>query len=187
MSKSIAGILILGFIAFTALPTSAEQRMRTIFVTSISFTGDLGGLEGADAKCQADAVRPGSVVPAGTYRAWLSDETESPNTRFTKSFDPFVLLDGTRVADDYLDLTHGYLQHPINIDSNGKRLGRVLFWTGTKADGTSVSASVMCDGWTANGNAGGVAGSTIETDGLWSQFRGGLPCSRKARLVCFQQ
>jgi len=42
-----------------------------VFVSSVSFKGNLGGLTGADAKCQAEADGPASIVPAGTYLAWL--------------------------------------------------------------------------------------------------------------------
>lgn len=187
MSKSLTCILAVALCSTAAIPASADPSAKTVFVTSTSFAGSLGGLEGADAKCQAEAEEPGSIVPAGTYRAWLSDGVDSPTTRFNKSFGTFVLPDGSIIADDFLDLTHGHIQHEINVDSTGKRLGRALFWTGTKADGTSASTFVTCEGWTTERDSGGVAGSTLETEALWTQYRGGLPCNRSARLVCFGQ
>jgi len=187
MNKLLAGIFAVALLAITADTLLAGQRERTVFVTSASFSGNLGGLKGADEKCQAEADGPGSIVPSGTYRAWLSDETDSPDTRFTKTFDPIVLPDGTKIADGFLDLTHGYIQHPIDIDQTGKRVGLDYFWTGTMADGTAASEIVMCDDWTGQRASGGLAGSTSETDALWSAYKGGAPCSRKYRLVCFQQ
>ena len=187
MNKVLAVLFAIVVVAATVGPATAGERTRTVFITGSSHTGNLGGLTGADKECQAEADAPGSLVPSGTYRAWLSDGQESPQTRFTKALDPYVLPDGTTIADGFPDLTHGYIKHPINIDPTGMRVGRVLFWTGTNADGTSVSAFVTCDGWTIEDTSGGVAGSTLETDALWSAYRGGLPCSRRARLACFQQ
>jgi len=68
---------------------AADPNEKTVFVTSASFKGkNLGGLAGADSKCQAEADDPASIVPSGTYMAWLSDGTDSRNTRFTKSSHP---------------------------------------------------------------------------------------------------
>jgi hypothetical protein len=169
------------------IPASAGERVKTAFVTQGSYNGNLGGLSGADRKCQAEADGAGSVVPSGIYRAWLSDGSEGPSTRFTKSFDPVVLPDGTRIADGFPDLTSGRIRHPIDIDPTGRRVGLDYYWTGTNADGTPAPEFVTCDGWTAEAGAGGLAGSTTETDALWSAYRGGMPCNRTGRLVCFQQ
>ena len=46
-----------------------------VFVTSTTHTGNLGGLDGADAICQARA-ESGPAAP-GTYKAWLSTAAES--------------------------------------------------------------------------------------------------------------
>ncbi len=62
---------------------AADPNEKTVFVTKASFKSNLGGLTGADDKCQAEADDPASIVPSGTYLAWLSDGTDSPDTRFT--------------------------------------------------------------------------------------------------------
>ncbi len=93
-------------------PANSETKEKTVFVTSITFDGNTGGLAGADEKCQADADRPASIVPEGTYLAWLSDGTDSPDTRFTKSSHPYILPDGTMIAEDSADLTDGSLLQP---------------------------------------------------------------------------
>ena len=81
----------------TAIAGSAYAQ-KTVFVTSAQFNGNLGGLTGADDKCQAEANGPASIVPSGTYLAWLSDGTDSPDTRFTKSAHPYMLPDGSKIA-----------------------------------------------------------------------------------------
>src|SRR5207248_2675590 len=44
---------------------------KRVFVTSVMYDGNLGGLAGADAKCQARAT---AASLSGTYKAWLSDD-----------------------------------------------------------------------------------------------------------------
>ena len=92
-------------------------RQYTVFVTSTSYDGNLGGLAGADAKCQDQADAAGLT---GTFKAWLSDAKGSPSTRFTRSAGaPYVLVDGTVIADNYAGLTSGSLEHPINQTETG--------------------------------------------------------------------
>jgi hypothetical protein len=176
---------------FTAIagPAYADQHEKTVFVTSVSFKGNLGGLTGADDKCQAEADNPGSIVPSGTYLAWLSDGTDSPDTRFTKSSHPYMLPDGTKIAEDFTDLTDGSILHAINIDPTGKPLGLELFWTGTDADGTSSSSSVTCNGWMAEPGdlSRGAVGNTVKTSTLWSARSQERCGSNSNKLVCFQQ
>ncbi len=148
----------------------SAYAQKTVFVTSAKFKGNLGGLTGADAKCQAQADGPASIVPSGTYLAWLSDGTDSPDTRFTKSAHPYILPNGTKIAEDFTDLTDGSLLHSIDIDPTGEPVGLNFFWTGTNADGTSASSSVSCDGWMADpvANFRGMAGGTSQSSTLWS-------------------
>ena len=60
-------------------PAYADTKEKTVFVTSASSNGNIGGLAGADEKCQMEADGPDSIVPSGTYLAWLSDGTDSPD------------------------------------------------------------------------------------------------------------
>ena len=179
-------------IATTALltvivdPAYSDPNEKTVFVTSTSFNGNLGGISGADEKCQAEADDPASIVPPGTYLAWLSDGTDSPNTRFTKSSHPYILPDGTKIAEDFVDLTDGTLLHPINAEPTGKTLGLQYARTGTNWDGTTVQYFNTCNGWTASDNFKGSGGRTNRVDKLWSMY-GRASCTRMYRLWCFQQ
>jgi len=119
MNKLLTMAFAATLLAACAAPVSIERNEKTVFVTSVSFNGNLGGLKEADDKCQAQADDPASIVPSDTYLAWLSDGADSPNTRFTQSSHPYLLLDGTRIAENYTDLTDG-IKHFINIDPNGK-------------------------------------------------------------------
>ncbi len=188
MNKLLTMTFAAALLTALAGPACADQHEKTVFVTSVSFNGNLGGLGGADDKCQAQADGPASVVPSGTYLAWLSDGTDSPNTRFTKSAHPYILPNGTKIAEDFADLTDGSLLQKINIDSTGKALGLQLFWTGTKSDGTTSQLLVTCNGWTGDTwpGANGQVGSTIQTGTLWSSYQHDR-CKRSHKLACFQQ
>ncbi len=51
--------------------TGTNSTTKRIFVTATTYTGNLGGVTGADAKCAADTNKPSN----GTYKALISDGT----------------------------------------------------------------------------------------------------------------
>jgi hypothetical protein len=189
MNKLLTMISAVALLTAIAGSAYADQHEKTVFVTSMSFNANLGGLTGADDKCQAQADGPASIVPSGTYLAWLSDGTDSPDTRFTKSSHPYLLPDGTKIAEDYSDLTDGLILHPINIDPTGKTLGGIQkFWTGTSADGTTAPKSVTCTGWKDPlPYHYGMHGQTDLTTSSWSTIHANDSCRTSSRLLCFQQ
>lgn len=188
MNKLLTMVFAAALITACAAPVTDERNEKTVFVTSGSFNGDLGGLKGADDKCQAEADGPASIVPSGTYMAWLSDGTDSPNTRFTKSSHPYVLPDGTQIAENYSDLTDGSIQHFINIDPTGKTVGVNRIWTGTNEDGTTVQSIRVCAGWkNLFPNARGTVGSTGHSLTTWSSQSQNKCKTNRHKLACFQQ
>ena len=171
--------------------SAADDNEKTVFVTSATFDSNLGGLTGADAKCQAEADGPTSIVPTGTYMAWLSDGTNSPNSRFTKSSHPYVLPNGKKVAENYIDLTDGSILNPINLGPDGKPIGYQNFWTGTYPDGTSARVDEYagaCGGWAVAPPAGkyGIVGHTSKITTSWTKDQG-FGCRSTRKLACFQQ
>ena len=187
MHKLLTMISTAALLTAVAGPAYADDNGKTVFVTSASFNGNLGGLTGADAICQAEADGPASIVPSGTYLAWLSDGTDSPDTRFTKSAHPYLLPDGTKIAEDFTDLTDGSILHTINIDPTGKPLGKQRIWTGTRTDGTTAQSFLTCGGWVdPYVYSKGMVGNTMETGTLWSS-RAYDRCKRSHKLACIQQ
>lgn len=195
LSITFSGLLILSITA-----PSADSNEKTVFVTKSTFKSEnMGGLTGADAKCQAEADDPEAIVPSGTYLPWLSDGHNSPDSRFTKSTSPYVLPDGTKIAENYSDLTDGSILHEINVDATGAPvLGHQRVWTDTLSDGKFVQPFVAnaqknsCNAW--NGTtvfyAGVIVGVTFSKTGQWSSYREDA-CKfkgrQKYRLYCFQQ
>jgi len=169
-----------------------DLATKTVFVTSTLHKGNLGGLAGADAICQARADAAGL---GGTYFAWLSDAVNSPDTRFTKATAPYKLVDGTTVADNYADLTDGSLDAGITLHADGSMapMGGAFAWSNTTQTGTSDGAP-DCVAWTvgvfgpplfATGSTSASFGTTTSN---WSnQFPGCCACDSSRNLFCFGQ
>ena len=137
-------------------------------------TGIIGGLFAT--------VTSGPGLP-GTYRAWLADENESPSTRFIKNPGPYVLINGTRIANNWTDLTDGSLLAPINItESGGPPVGSPV-WTGTLSSGNASTST--CTNWTST-SGNGVRGDSNATNAAWSNLLV-TDCSIPRKLYCFQQ
>ena len=154
---------------------------RTVFVSSASYTGNLGGLQGADEKCQALADAAG--LP-GLFAAWLSTPDESPNSRFVHGYRPIVRVDGFKIADNYADLTDGTLDSPINMTEKRTIVADLtLVWTGTNQFGNLDSTT--CDGWTTTSGTGN-AGFTSKSDARWTNASRPA-CDGSNRIYCMQQ
>ncbi len=188
MKKLLIVTFVIGLLT-TFYVSAADRNSKTVFVTSASYKSNMGGLTGADANCQAEADRPESIVPSGAYMAWLSDGINSPDTRFTKASDPYVLPDGTVVAENYTDLTDGSIMREINMDSTGAPVGWQMFWSSTNSDGTSSQDFLTCVGWTwtdTSTYSHAMLGHTGKKSNLWSHYVR-EKCRPSYRLVCFQQ
>jgi hypothetical protein len=85
-----------------------EAHKKRVFVSSQNGNGNMGGLAGADATCQSEAD---AAQLTGTFKAWLSDSTASPATRFTHNPGWYVnygdypgYQNGAKIADNWADL-----------------------------------------------------------------------------------
>ncbi len=157
---------------------------RRVFLTSSFHNGDLGGLTGADQRCNQAASDAG--IP-GSFMAWLSTSSASPASRFVHSSVPYCLVDNvTVVAADWAQLVSGSLSHPINMTELGTSAS-TLAWTGTNASGNGMG--VHCADWTtSSGVVTGRTGSTSDSGALWTDSGGNWTCDTAVfRLYCFQQ
>ncbi len=166
------------------------SERKFVFVTEGTWMGgDLNGLTGADEKCQAEAD---SADLPGTYKAWLSDSSDSPDTRFNMTGGPYVLAgNDTNVADDWNDLTDEILDHAIDTNANGEAENFDRVWTNTRPNGTIYNTDYTCQDWTSNfsgskcGNSAKY-GNSAAVDKRWTR-EGYTSCSNYLRLYCFQQ
>ena len=168
---------------------------KKVFVTSETYTSNLGGLAGADQQCNALAATAGL---SGNYMAWLSDSSAGPDTRFTRSDIPYALVDGTLIASDWDDLVDGALlaaitrtefasvvsSSPFTARTNTDLNGSTLATTPAEACG-DFSGSVPFSSTTAAGNLDSL-------DYFWTVFSvAGAPvnyfCNFPLRLYCFEQ
>jgi len=197
LTAALATAFVSGF--FTA-PTAnagdvcAEVSFCTVFTTRTFHQGNLNGLAGADAICNARAAE--ASLP-GIYMAWLADQTGSPSTRFVQSTVPYVLTDGNTVANSYIDLvTDGTLLIAIDLDEFGDAVTggqAALNWTNVLTAGnvSEIDQSLNCIEWTATGDTSGPKarfGENTSTTARWT----GIPntfalCRLQLHLYCFEQ
>ncbi|MCA9715018.1 MAG: DUF4215 domain-containing protein [Myxococcales bacterium] len=164
-------------------------RTRTVFVTSGDFQGDLGGLYGADQKCQEAADFAGLDRP-GDFMAWLADETDSPFERFHRSPGRYALVTGIPIADSWDDLTDGTLDAPINVNENGEVVGSVSVFTNTTVQGVLLDQMYSCQNWSTNWFEDlSWAGDSAMQNEEWvdANVINPLSCADSIRLYCFEQ
>lgn len=172
---------------------------RVVFVSSVKYTGALGGVADADSTCQALASAAGL---SGTFKAWLSDSVSSAGERLSHSPDPYVRTDGVQVAADWADLVSPPLANAINVDEHGVELppdgnfsSTAYVWTGTLPDARSVGPW-NCDEWTSSGGRefkdNAIAGKANEPSQWTTVWASGgeaatFGCEYEFRLYCFEQ
>lgn len=182
---------------YSCQPTASANR---VFVTSTRFNGNLGGLTGADAKCQD---RANAANLGGTWKAWLSDSTTSASSRLNHSNSSYVRTDGKVVANNWADLTDGTLQNPIEITELGARLTAPAScswcafgfpWTNTNNEGNPIisEANRICNNFTSSAATGdttsfrqGYAFGTSPSQ--WTIYPVTSDCNSANELYCFEQ
>jgi hypothetical protein len=181
--KNSAGAEIPAGLSTCRATQSTEACAWTrVFVSSISYSANLGNLAGADANCQAlaDAAQLG-----GTWRAFLSSSAASAATRLSHSILSYRRIDGALVATSgasFFSTTH---VNPIDRDEHGAQLFNVEVWTGSGGSGVGSGG---CADWTSSDSGGSfpAVGLSGRTDGGWAdiylQF-----CDRVAYLYCVEQ
>ena len=196
----------------TATPAAAEQpapvpdmiemggakSVTTFFITSVGpgNGGDLGGLAGADAHCQA--LAEAEYAGDHTWRAYLSttatDTTPAVHARNRIGTGPWYNAEGMLIAAD-LDALHGDDHHVNKERATTERLDMVNgvgddpnrhdILTGSQPDGTAFSPGedTTCGNWTSSGNGSAQVGHHDRTgrgDGVnsWNSEHPSRGCSQ---------
>ncbi len=175
-------------------PAAAQASEMTFFLTSVG-SGDganLGGLAGADARCQSLAA----AVGAGgkTWRAYLSTTgSGGVNARDRIGSGPWQNINGDVVARD-VDQLHGennLTKETVLNENGGMTNGRgdepnqhdIL--TGSQLEGTAMSGSddSTCSNWTSNGTGSALVGHFDREGGganptSWNSAHGSRGCGQ---------
>jgi hypothetical protein len=179
---------------------------KLVFVTSGVYTGAFGyisqgtgttkiihrGIPFADQKCNELAKASGHYV--GYFKAWLSDASSSPESKFTHPTVPYVDVKGNVIANDYAGLTSGSLLSPIKYNENGYTSGEAgwqggtTVWTSIRTDGNPRDyPDQACNSWTSgDGSVSGGVGQALETSSQWTDSAG-QHCDQLNHLYCFEQ
>ena len=190
--------LFISLAVLTIVPVNAQDNSMGFFVTSAGSGkgGDLGGLEGADAHCQALA----EVAGAGErdWRAYLS--TEEDGKRGVSARDrigqgPWYNANGVLIAENISDL-HLYnktLTKETALDENGELVNgrgdkpnQHDLLTGSMDDGTAYfpdDDDHTCNNWTSSDAGSAQLGHHDRHGGgnlSWTSAHGSRGCSMEA-------
>ena len=163
--------------------SATTNDYKVVFITSTTYKGNLGGTSGADAKCATRAIAGGLT---GTYKAWVSiSAAKDPESAFTHSTKPYVLPNGTKVADDWTDLTDGSLDNAINRNEFGNSYSGST-WTATTNAGQYDNVGETCANWASSSSGQqGMEGQSSTTN--WSSTGSDSYCNQTLSLFCFAQ
>jgi hypothetical protein len=195
-------------------PTGVQSGARFFVTSNTSVTGNLGGLRGADNRCQTLASAVG--LGAKTWRAYLSVERDADNgNRPTNARDrigegPWTNVNGVVVANTVAELHNRVGEATVFVDERGQRINGQWtgspspvehdILTGSNADGT-LMVGLTCGDWTSDSAA--TVGQVGHSDGLgpgqsaagalssWNSSHANQNCSNTAprggagRIYCF--
>lgn len=164
---------------YTVTVTIAAASHKIIFL-SATYNGSLGGLAGADAKCQTEA---NNASLSGTFKAFLSDSTTNVKDRLFHNTGPYKRKDGALIANDWDALISGSIDNAINIKADGSSSDGGV-WTGTT---TTFTTGAHCSDWTDNSPfASGKAGLTTGVGSAWVD-NSSPTCNIPGSLYCVEQ
>jgi len=160
-----AGMFSAGLVTAAQPDANAPPPEMSFFITSkgLGKGGDLGGLAGADAHCQALATAVGKG--ARTWRAYLS--TQGPNAvnaRDRIGNGPWANAKGVVMATNLesLHFDNSNFNYEHTLDENGNRFSSRIdgtpdttehdVLTGSRMDGTAYPAGEdrTCNNWTSS-------------------------------------
>ena len=181
-----------------AAAQDAADTTMSFFLTSAGpgSGADLGGLDGADAHCQALA----EAVGAGdrTWRAYLSttatDTSEATNARGRIGEGPWHNAEGILIARN-VDQLHGdngltketaLSEGGEEINGRGDDPNRHDILTGSQLDGTAFAGEedTTCGNWTSSGEGSAQVGHHDRQGGgdnptSWNSAHGSRGCSQE--------
>ena len=194
----VAAILVCALAMLPVSAQNADPKMSFFIVSSGPGSGaDLGGLAGADGRCQmlARAVGAGSR----TWRAYLSATASggqaAVNARDRIGSGPWFNAKGVQIASDVDDLhsDKNNLTKETQLNEYGRMVNgrgdspnRHDVLTGSQLDGTAFTGSddTTCGNWTSHGEGSAQVGHHDRTGGgknptSWNSAHGSRGCSQE--------
>lgn len=157
---------------------------RRMFVSSVVFEGDVGGLAGADEACQdlADTAQLD-----GTFKAFIVDGMMGLDRFEPAGSVPYVRLDGFILANNWWQVAdEAPLFFPIDRDEH-RNLHDEDFtyaWTGITTNNTA--RDLDCSNWSTIEGAGFV-GSVTSSAVAWKAANVERACNDPAHIYCIEQ
>src|SRR5579885_875742 len=184
-----------GTAAPASIPMGGNKSVTRFFITSkgLGKGGDLGGLAGADAHCQALARAQGAGDH--TWRAYLSteatDAAPAVNARDRIGAGPWYNAEGDLIAQHLAQL-HGVMSKlgketalTESADPVNTEMHEIL--TGSRPDGTAFPRGTgrTCGNWTSRGAGSAQVGyfdraGADESSNSWNSARATEGCSEEA-------
>ena len=175
--------------AANTVTASYKLRPNLMFTTNAVFDGNLGGLAGADAKCQAAAM---AVNLPGTYLAYLGATNMNARDRFPPTTATgWTRTDGRPLIQRIGEFGTTILPVPPSLDERGADLSnnaQLRAWTATAADSTyygqNCNAAGLVPDWTTT-SARTMTGVLTQVN--QEVLAGGsvFPCGTPVHLYCF--
>lgn len=182
-----------------------HRNGRLVFISSSSYDGDLGGIDGAHQECSDLA----SVIPEffltgaeHNFRAWLSVKSgtdvltpnEDPDLFASNCNKAYFLPRGSdpkrvRVTNSLATaISTLQLEHAIDrMESASKPTDNQTALTATQANGTMPDLKTDCGNWYSDSSMIQiVTGDSNAKDATWTNKQT-VSCSEEHRLYCFEQ
>ena len=169
-------------------PPCGQAGAKCFFETSCTYkASQIGGLLGADARCQAHAIAGGL---GGTFKAWLSTTTVSASSRLFHSTVPYKNARANQtLVSSWDDLVDGTISAPgAGKEPNRTEAGQILggpVWTNTSAAAGIFNAVDDCSGWTSDSGSARVGVSDYVDARFTNNFT--QSCDTPAHLYCLEQ
>ncbi len=169
------------------------QACHVMFVTSATFSSNLGGQAGADQKCQAAAASSkiqAIAARSNRFVAWISTgafDSLGMGARLPAVPATFARVDGQLIAGSVAELRSGNIRINIVEDENGSAIATGNLagatWTGTRSN--SRTSQNTCADWTSISGNGDI-GQSSEVSTNWTEA-GAVPCNQTKHLYCLEQ
>lgn len=177
---------------------------KIIFVSSKHYKGgEIGGITGGDAKCQALADVAGL---AGEFKVWLAtSKDDAPLLRFSWFPGPYVDVNGNLMAYTWAEIYQSANPAPVITEQGIAAADSEIEWIWKEPVITRLIAwaselggpggpavdPAHCGGWSDVAENGGVAlldpNPEIEMSGSFKVIWGGPPCDLAAPIICVEQ